>query len=191
MLPSPKGPSLWVPWLIKTAFPSYVPYTEEQDSLTSCGTPISYNASKEWADKKVVLFAVPGTLLGRQGMPRSAEQSTYDHTGAFTPSCSVQHLPGFIKNLDKIKDKGVNVVAVLAYNDPFVMSAWSKANGVKNDDIVKITKLSYIRQADWLAFLDRPGNQVLQIHRLDHGRANWEIRSHSRPWKNHIRGEGG
>lgn len=77
--------------------------------------PINYNASKEWADKKVVLFAVPG---------------------AFTPGCSARHLPPYIENLEKIKASGVDVVAVIAYNDAFVMNAWSKANGIKNDDIV-------------------------------------------------------
>ncbi|KAL9122350.1 MAG: hypothetical protein Q9187_001103 [Circinaria calcarea] len=137
---------------------SCVPYTEEKNSLTSCGVPISYNASKEWADKKVVLFAVPG---------------------AFTPSCSVQHLPGFIKNLDKIKSKGVDIVAVLAYNDPFVMSAWSKANSVKNDDIVRAPTSCHISKADMLAFLDRFGNQVFQENRLDDGRTDREICSHN------------
>jgi len=94
---------------------SYVPYTPEKDSITACGIPISYDASKEWANKKVVLFSVPG---------------------AFTPGCSVRHLPGFIDNLEKIKGKGVDIVAVIAFNDAFVMNAWSKANGVKNDDIL-------------------------------------------------------
>ena len=56
--------------------------------------------------------------------------------GAFTPSCSEQHLPGYIQNLDKLKAKGVDVVAVVAYNDPFVMSAWGKANQVKSNDVV-------------------------------------------------------
>jgi alkyl hydroperoxide reductase 1 len=78
------------------------------------GIPTNYNASKEWSDKKVVLFAVPG---------------------AFTPGCSVRHLPAYIEKLDEIKSKAVDVVAVIAFNDAFVMSAWSKANGVKNDDI--------------------------------------------------------
>ncbi|KAF7511316.1 hypothetical protein GJ744_004881 [Endocarpon pusillum] len=91
---------------------SYVPYTEESAGITSCGIPQNYNASKEWADKKVVLFAVPG---------------------AFTPSCSVRHLPAYIENLDKIKGKGVDIVAVLAYNDAWVMSAWAKANGIKEE----------------------------------------------------------
>ena len=39
---------------------SYVPYTEEKGDITACGIPQNYNASKEWAEKKVVLFAVPG-----------------------------------------------------------------------------------------------------------------------------------
>lgn len=55
--------------------------------------------------------------------------------GAFTPGCSVKHLPGYIENLDKIKGKNVDLVAVLAFNDAFVMSAWGKVNGIK-DEIV-------------------------------------------------------
>ncbi|KAK4944498.1 peroxiredoxin type-2 [Elasticomyces elasticus] len=90
---------------------SYVPYTEEAADITACGIPINYNASKEWANKKVVLFSVPG---------------------AFTPGCSVRHLPGYIEKLEEIKGKKVDIVAVLAYNDAFVMSAWAKANGIKN-----------------------------------------------------------
>ena len=80
--------------------------------MTACGIPVNYNASKEWADKKVVLFSVPG---------------------AFTPTCSVQHLPGYLQRLGDLKGKGVDVVAVVASNDPFVMSAWGKANGVRDD----------------------------------------------------------
>lgn len=45
-------------------------------------------------------------------------------------------MPGYIENLEKIKGKGVDVVAVIAFNDAWVMSAWGKANGIKNDDIV-------------------------------------------------------
>jgi alkyl hydroperoxide reductase 1 len=70
----------------------------------------------EWANKRVVLFSVPG---------------------AFTPGCSARHLPGYISNLPALKSKGVDVVACIAYNDAFVMSAWGKANGIKGDDIVR------------------------------------------------------
>jgi alkyl hydroperoxide reductase 1 len=73
------------------------------------------NVCTEWADKKVVLFSVPG---------------------AFTPGCSAKHLPGYIGNLSKLKEKGVDVIAVIAFNDSWVMSAWGKANGIKGDDIV-------------------------------------------------------
>lgn len=70
----------------------------------------------EWANKKVVLFAVPG---------------------AFTPGCSARHLPGYIENLSNFKTKDVDVIAVIAFNDAWVMSAWGKANGIKGDDIVR------------------------------------------------------
>jgi alkyl hydroperoxide reductase 1 len=41
----------------------YVPYTEEKGDITACGIPQNYNASEEWADKKVILFAVPGQYI--------------------------------------------------------------------------------------------------------------------------------
>jgi alkyl hydroperoxide reductase 1 len=62
--------------------------------------------------------------------------------GAFTPVCSAAHVPGYIENLPKLKAKGVDAIAVLAYNDAYVMSAWGKANGVKGDDIVSLKFLS-------------------------------------------------
>ena len=58
--------------------------------------------------------------------------------GAFTPTCSVNHIPPYIENLSKLKSKGVDVVAVIAGNDAFVMSAWGKANGIKDDSIVSV-----------------------------------------------------
>ena len=62
-----------------------------------------------FAGKKVVLFSVPG---------------------AFAPTCSAQHLPGFVQKADEIKAKGVDTVACMAVNDPFVMEAWGKDQNV-------------------------------------------------------------
>jgi len=59
--------------------------------------------------KKVVLFAVPG---------------------AFTPTCSAKHLPGFVQDADAIKAKGVDTIVCLAVNDVFVLGAWGKDQGV-------------------------------------------------------------
>ena len=59
--------------------------------------------------KKVVLFAVPG---------------------AFTPTCSEKHLPGFVEQAESIKAKGVDAILCVAVNDPFVLSAWEKARNV-------------------------------------------------------------
>jgi peroxiredoxin len=58
--------------------------------------------------KKVVLFAVPG---------------------AFTPTCTKNHLPGYITNAAAIKAKGIDTIAVTGVNDQFVMDAWKKASG--------------------------------------------------------------
>ena len=60
--------------------------------------------------KKVVLFAVPG---------------------AFTPTCSEQHLPGFIEKASEIKAKGVDDIICLSVNDAFVMKAWGKDRGAE------------------------------------------------------------
>ncbi|MBA6413261.1 peroxiredoxin [Parahaliea sp. F7430] len=63
-----------------------------------------------FSGKTVLLFAVPG---------------------AFTPGCSVTHLPGYVVNADKIKAKGVDTIACMAVNDAFVMDAWGKSQNAE------------------------------------------------------------
>jgi glutaredoxin/glutathione-dependent peroxiredoxin len=70
-----------------------------------------------FAGKRVALFSVPG---------------------AFTPTCSAKHLPGFVEKADALKAKGIDAIACTAVNDAFVMGAWGKASGV--DD--KVTMLA-------------------------------------------------
>ena len=69
-------------------------------------TPIT--TSELFSGKKSVFFAVPG---------------------AFTPGCSMQHLPGFVSNSDEILSKGVDQIVCLSVNDAFVMDAWGKDKG--------------------------------------------------------------
>tara|TARA_B100001996_G_scaffold312944_1_gene255214 strand:- start:408 stop:890 length:483 start_codon:yes stop_codon:yes gene_type:complete len=52
--------------------------------------------------------------------------------GAFTPTCSMKHLPGFINAENQIKEKNIKKVICISVNDPFVMNAWGKANNTEN-----------------------------------------------------------
>lgn len=72
--------------------------------------PAWKNTSEIFAGKKVAMFAVPG---------------------AFTGTCHKSHMPSFVRNVDALKAKGVDTIAVTAVNDHFVMDAWVKASGAE------------------------------------------------------------
>jgi peroxiredoxin len=72
--------------------------------------PIDITTKEIFTGKKVVLFAVPG---------------------AFTPGCTLTHLPGYVVNADKIKAKGVDTIVCMAVNDAFVMGAWGKSQNAE------------------------------------------------------------
>lgn len=70
--------------------------------------PQPVQSSDYFAGKKVALFSVPG---------------------AFTPTCSAKHLPGFVEKADALKEKGVDEIVGTAVNDAFVMGAWNDSSG--------------------------------------------------------------
>ena len=76
-------------------------------TMTADGTQ-KFTSGTVFAGRKVVLFAVPG---------------------AFTPTCSMNHMPGFVKEADAIKAKGVDTIACTAVNDVHVMNAWGRQSG--------------------------------------------------------------
>lgn len=75
------------------------------------GEMTTHNTAELFANKKVVLFAVPG---------------------AFTPTCSAAHLPGYVVLADEFKDKGVDAIICLSVNDAFVMNAWGESQNAEN-----------------------------------------------------------
>ena len=101
--------------------------------LTKIGEdgPESVTTDKFFAKRRIALFSVPG---------------------AYTPTCSAAHLPGFVKHADALLSKGINEIACTAVNDIFVMTAWAESSGVDdritmlpdgNGDFVKLLGLSF------------------------------------------------
>lgn len=72
------------------------------------GSPKPVKTDALFAGRKVVVFALPG---------------------AFTPTCSAKHSPGFVQHADEIKNKGIDAIACVAVNDAFVMGAWGEQQG--------------------------------------------------------------
>jgi peroxiredoxin len=77
--------------------------------------PQPINTADYFAGRKVVLFAVPG---------------------AFTPTCSAYHLPGFVEHAADFLDKGIDAVGCVAVNDVFVMHAWGKSANAEGIDML-------------------------------------------------------
>ena len=77
-------------------------------TIVGADGPEKRAAKDFFGGRKVVLFAVPG---------------------AFTPTCHNNHMPGFVENAEAIREKGVDEIAVISMNDPFVMGAWKDASG--------------------------------------------------------------
>jgi len=82
--------------------------------LVVAGALQEVDSSEYLADKKVMLVGVPG---------------------AFTPTCHVSHLPGYIEHLSSFEAKGYSVVFI-SVNDPFVMKAWSEASNANGIDMI-------------------------------------------------------
>ena len=77
--------------------------------------PKPTTSGQYFAGKRVALCAVPG---------------------AFTPTCSARHLPSYVEKAAELKGKGIDEIACISVNDPFVMGAWGKADG--SDDITML-----------------------------------------------------
>ena len=77
--------------------------------IMESGNPVQKNIKEFFKDKRIVLFGLPG---------------------AYTSVCSAKHLPGYADNHEKYKSKGIDYIVCISVNDPFVMDAWGKSQGV-------------------------------------------------------------
>ncbi len=77
-------------------------------TIATADGPKPTNSEDYFAGKRVALFAVPG---------------------AFTPTCSARHLPSYVDKAGDLKAKGIDEIACISVNDPFVMSAWGERDG--------------------------------------------------------------
>jgi glutaredoxin/glutathione-dependent peroxiredoxin len=84
-------------------------------SVATSDGPKPTTSGEYFAGKKVALFAVPG---------------------AFTPTCSARHLPSYVEKAQELKGQGIDEIACISVNDPFVMGAWGKADG--SEDITML-----------------------------------------------------
>jgi len=84
-------------------------------SQMSEGGPQPLQTTQYFAGRKVVLISVPG---------------------AFTPTCSAYHLPGFVEHADEFTRKGIDAIACMSVNDVFVMHAWGKSANAANIDML-------------------------------------------------------
>ena len=87
------------------------------------GTPQPVKTDDLFCGKKIVVFALPG---------------------AFTPTCSAKHLPGFIQHSNAIREKGVDAVACLSVNDAFVMGAWGEQQGAGDKVMMDLSGLGTV-----------------------------------------------
>ncbi len=88
------------------------------------GDMLTHNTAELFANKKVVLFAVPG---------------------AFTPTCSAAHLPGYVVAADQFKAKGVDAIICLSVNDVFVMNAWGESQNAEHIMMLAVGDASYTK----------------------------------------------
>jgi glutaredoxin/glutathione-dependent peroxiredoxin len=84
-------------------------------AIATADGPQPTTSGEFFRGKRVALFAVPG---------------------AFTPTCSARHLPSYVEKAGDLKGKGIDEIACISVNDPFVMSAWGRSDG--SDDIVML-----------------------------------------------------
>lgn len=140
----------------------WVPPTPENKDISACGVPTKYPASsrKKTQPRACAAAAVLRLICSTQTVhlanvyqsPKTEFKNKkvvlVSVPGAFTPTCTANHVPGFINKIAELKAKGVDQVVIIACNDAWVMSAWGKANNIHDEFIVSYPPRSAVGQRD-------------------------------------------
>lgn len=131
------------------------------------------NEGDRLADSEVTIVTEDGQdVVDMQSFLAGKRVALFGMPGAFTSTCSLAHIPNIIENLDALKAKGVDEVAVLVVNDTFVVREWGKqsgafAHGIKmiSDTMSEFTKASGLNfSVPPLGFVDRSQRYAALIH---------------------------
>ena len=95
------------------------------------GEPVKKNIENILKNKKSVIFGLPG---------------------AYTSVCSAKHLPGYVNNTEKYKQKGIDQIICISVNDPFVMNAWAKQHEIENVKMIPDGSGEFTRDMDMIVF---------------------------------------
>ena len=113
------------------------------------------NTDELFAGKKVVVFALPG---------------------AFTPTCSAAHLPGYVVNSDKLFDRGIDRIICLSVNDAFVMQAWGEQHNVDDRVMMIADGSANFTRSHWPGSGPRRWRHGNPLATLCHDRQRWRGR---------------
>ncbi|KAK1310419.1 hypothetical protein QJS10_CPA08g00544 [Acorus calamus] len=118
-----------------------LPRSSRSLSTSSSTISASISVGDKLPDSTLSYFDSAGELqtVSVSDLTKSKKSILFAVPGAFTPTCSQKHLPGFVEKAKDLKSKGVDVIACVSVNDAFVMRAWKENLGISDDDVLLLS----------------------------------------------------
>ena len=103
-------------------------------------------------DAKVFIFETSPKEVSIKKIIAGGKTILFGLPGAFTPTCSQKHLPGFINASNKLEEKGIKIVICISINDPFVMNAWAEKHEIENVKMIPDGSGEFTRDMNMLVW---------------------------------------